>query len=86
MGHSLHGKKQTSGERHNKNDTICAHKSLPFGTLIRVTNIKTGQSVVVRVTDRGPFGPGRVVDLSLAAAKKISIEKSGICKVKVETL
>lgn len=86
MGHSLHGKKQASGERHNKNEMICAHKSLPFGTLIRVTNIKTGQSVVVRVTDRGPFGPGRVVDLSLAAAKKISIEKSGICKVKVETL
>lgn len=86
MGHSLHGRKQASGECHDKNELICAHKSLPFGTRIRVTNLKTGESVIVRVTDRGPFGPGRIVDLSLAAAKKLNIEKSGICKVKIETL
>lgn len=86
MGHSLHGRKQASGEAHNKNEMICAHKTLPFGTRIRVTNLKTGKSVIVRVTDRGPFGPGRIVDLSLAAAKKINIEKSGIAKVKIEII
>lgn len=86
MGHSLHGRKQASGETHNKNELICAHKTLPFGTRIRVTNLKTGKSVIVRVTDRGPFGPGRIVDLSLAAAKKINIEKSGITKVKIEII
>lgn len=86
MGHSLHGRKQASGEAHNKNELICAHKTLPFGTRIRVTNLKTGKSVIVRVTDRGPFGPGRIVDLSLAAAKKINIEKSGIANVKIEII
>lgn len=84
MGHSLHGRKQASGERHNKNEMICAHKYLPFGTKIRVTDKKSGKSVIVRVTDRGPYGPGRVVDLSLAAAKKLGIEKSGLTKVKIE--
>lgn len=86
MGHTLHGRKQASGEAHNKNELICAHKTLPFGTRIRVTNLKTGKSVIVRVTDRGPFGPGRIIDLSLAAAKKINIEKSGIAKVKIEII
>lgn len=86
MGHTLHSRKQASGEAHNKNELICAHKTLPFGTRIRVTNLKTGKSVIVRVTDRGPFGPGRIVDLSLAAAKKINIEKSGIAKVKIEII
>lgn len=86
MGHSLHGRKQASGETHNKNELICAHKTLPFGTRIRVTNLKTGKSVIVRVTDRGPFGHGRIIDLSLAAAKKINIEKSGITKVKIEII
>lgn len=86
MGHSLHGRKQASGERHNKNELICAHKTLPFGTRIRVTNLKSGQSVIVRVTDRGPFGPGRIVDLSLAAARKIHIDKSGVAKVKIEKI
>ena len=86
MGHSLHGRKQASGERHNKNELICAHKTLPFGTRIRVTNLKSGQSVIVRVTDRGPFGPGRIVDLSLAAARKIHIDKSGVAKVKQQSI
>lgn len=86
MGHSLHGRKQASGERHNKNELICAHKTLPFGTRIRVTNLKSGQSVIVRVTDRGPFGSGRIVDLSLAAARKINIDKSGVAKVKIEKI
>ena len=84
MGYALHGRKQASGERHDKNALICAHKTLPFGTRIRVTDIKTGKSVIVRVTDRGPFGPGRIVDLSLAAARELNIVKSGITKVKIE--
>lgn len=84
MGHALQGRKQASGERHDKNEMICAHKYLPFGTKIRVIDKKTGKSVIVRVTDRGPYGPGRVVDLSLAAAKKLGIEKSGLTRVKIE--
>lgn len=84
MGHALHGRKQASGERHDKNEMICAHKYLPFGTKIRVIDKKTGKSVIVKVTDRGPYGPGRVVDLSLAAAKKLGIEKSGLARVKIE--
>lgn len=84
MGHALHGRKQASGERHDKNEMICAHKYLPFGTKIKVTDKNTGKSVIVRVTDRGPYGAGRVVDLSLAAAKKLGIEKSGLTKVTIE--
>ena len=86
MGHGLHGRIQASGSRHNKHDLICAHKTLPFGTKVRITNKSNGKSVIVTVTDRGPFGPGRIVDLSLAAAKEIDIVKKGITKVKLEKL
>jgi rare lipoprotein A len=61
-----------------------AHRTLPMGTTVRVTNLTTNQSVLVRITDRGPFVPGRTLDLSIAAAKEIGVYKMGIAKVKVE--
>lgn len=61
----------------------CAHRTLPFGTILNVRDIKTGRSVQVRVTDRGPFGRGRIVDLSLAAARELGIESRGIAQVEV---
>ena len=63
-----------------------AHKTLPLGTIVRVTNLKTGRSVLVRITDRGPFIPGRVIDLSLAAARKIDVWQAGVAPVKLEVM
>ncbi|MDD7273060.1 MAG: septal ring lytic transglycosylase RlpA family protein [Prevotella sp.] len=83
---SLHGRKMSNGERYNRNDFTCAHRSLPFGTKLKVTNTKNGKSVVVRVTDRGPFHRSRVVDLSYAAAKEIGMVASGVGYIKVEVL
>jgi rare lipoprotein A len=62
----------------------CAHPSAPFGTRLRVTDLETGRSVVVTVTDRGPFVRGRVVDLSLAAARALRIVDRGVARVRVE--
>ena len=64
-GKALHGRKTSSGERFDMYKMTCAHRTLPFGTILNVRDIKTGRSVQVRVTDRGPFGRGRIVDLSL---------------------
>jgi rare lipoprotein A len=63
-----------------------AHRTLPLGSIVRVTNLKTGHSALVRITDRGPFIPGRVVDLSLAAAQKLDVYKPGIAEVRVELM
>lgn len=76
------GKITANGERFNPNGLTAAHRSLPFGTLVRVTNLKNNKHVVVRINDRGPFKRGRVVDLSYGAAKAIGI--SGIEYVKME--
>jgi len=77
--------KTANGEQFNKNDLTAAHKTLPFGTLLKVTRVKTGKSVVVRINDRGPFIKGRIVDLSLAAAREIGLtRKVGVTKVKLE--
>ena len=62
----------------------CAHRTYPFGTLLRVTNLKNGLQVVVRVTDRGPFGRGRIVDLSWGAAKKLNMLGAGVVPCTVE--
>jgi rare lipoprotein A len=61
-----------------------AHLTLPLGTVVRVTNLTTGQSAVVRITDRGPFVRGRIIDLSLAAAKAIGVYRAGVARVRVE--
>ena len=76
-----------NGERFNKHDLTAAHKTLPFGTLVKVTRLKNGKSVVVRINDRGPFIKGRIIDLSVAAASKIGLtRKVGITKVKIEVV
>ena len=70
-----------SGERYDPNKFTAAHKTLPFGTHLRVTDAKTGRSVVVVVNDRGPFNKGRMIDLSLAAAKSLRMTGRGLIKV-----
>lgn len=85
-GGEFQGKKTASGERFNKWDFTCAHKTLPFGTRLRVTNLKNHKSVIVRVNDRGPWVKGRIIDLSYAAAKKIGLLKYGVVKVKIEVI
>lgn len=75
-----------SGEMMNPNLLTAAHRSLPFGTRVQVTNTKNGKSVVVRINDRGPFVKGRVIDVSKGAAKKIGMVRSGVAHVKVTAL
>ncbi len=85
-GPGFHGGQTASGERFNQNDLTAAHRTLPFGSQVRVTNVNNGRSVVVRINDRGPFIGGRVIDLSAAAAQAIGMINSGVAPVKVEVL
>ena len=85
-GGKFHGRKTASGERFDMNGLTAAHRTLPFGTKVRVVNEETGQSVVVRVNDRGPWGHGRIIDLSRAAAERIGLRHAGVGRVKVEVL
>lgn len=80
----FHGKRTSNGEYFNMYSLTCAHKSLPFDTVIRVTNLSNGKQVDVRVNDRGPFVVGREIDLSKAAAVKLDMIKSGTAKVRLE--
>ena len=75
-----------SGEKFNTRALTAAHPTLPFGTRLRVTNVTNGRSVVVRINDRGPFIPGRVVDLSELAAENLGMVERGIVKVKLEVV
>jgi peptidoglycan lytic transglycosylase len=75
-----------SGEKFNTHAMTAAHPTLPFGTRLRVTNVTNGRSVVVRINDRGPFIPGRVVDLSEAAAENLGMVERGIVKVKLDVV
>ncbi len=81
-----HGKQTSNGEVYNMNDLTAAHRTFPFGTKVRVTNLDNKKEVVVRVNDRGPFKEGRIIDLSLAAAKELDLIKMGTAKVKLEVL
>lgn len=81
---SLHGRKTASGEPYDKNAFTCAHKTLPFGTKIRVTRLDNQKSVVVRVNDRGPFVEGYITDISRAAAESIGLIRDGVTRVKIE--
>lgn len=85
-GPRFHGRKTASGEPFNQHDLTAAHRSLPFGTRVKVTNLKNGKSVVVRINDRGPYAKGRVIDLSRAAAKRLDMLRSGVAQVRVERL
>lgn len=80
-GPGFHGRRTASGEKFNTHRLTAAHRSLPFGTQTRVTNERTGRSVVVRINDRGPFIRGRVIDLSWAAARAIGL--SGLARVRL---
>lgn len=83
-GPGFHGKRTANGERFNTNEMTAAHKSLPFNTLIKVTNLNNGISTIVRITDRGPFVKGRIIDLSKAA--KDAIKMDGLARVRLESL
>jgi rare lipoprotein A len=85
-GPGFHGRRTANGERYDMNKLTAAHKSLPFGTRVRVTNAKTGQSVVVRINDRGPFVGRRVIDLSKGAARAVGLIASGVAPVQLEIL
>ena len=80
-GPGFHGKRTASGETFNTNEMTAAHRTLPFGTKVRVVNKKTGKSVVVRINDRGPYAHGRVIDLSRASAQAIGISGVGTVEV-----
>ena len=80
-GNKFHGRKTSSGERYHRDSLTCAHKTLPFGTLLKVRNTKNGREVIVKVTDRGPFVKGRIVDLSMAAARELDMLSSGVANV-----
>lgn len=81
-----HGKKTASGELYRNNLNSAAHMELPFGSMVRVTNLANGKSVVVKVNDRGAFKSGRIIDLSKSAFSSIANIRDGIIKVKVEVL
>jgi rare lipoprotein A len=83
---SLHGNPTASGQIYNKNIPSAAHKTLPLGTKVKVTDTKTGKSIVVKVNDRGPFIKGRIIDLSRSAAKQLGMVKKGLAQVEVEVL
>jgi rare lipoprotein A len=81
-----HGSRTASGERFNPNELTAAHRTLPFGTKVRVTDVTTGKSVTVRVNDRGPFINGRVIDVSHAAAESLGMTGKGVAKVKLDVV
>lgn len=85
-GPGFHGNRSASGEVFNQNSLTAAHRSLPFGTQVRVTNLNNGRAVVVRINDRGPFSRGRVIDLSTGAAQVIGLTRSGVAPVSLEVM
>jgi rare lipoprotein A len=85
---SWYGESQrtASGERFDKHKMTAAHRTLPMGTMVRVTNQRNGKSVVVRINDRGPYGPGRIIDVSEAAARQLGMIDAGTAPVTLEVV
>jgi len=83
-GPRFHGKKTASGKRFNQHALTAAHRRLPLGTRVKVTNLKNGKTVKVKINDRGPYYGGRIIDLSRAAAERLSMD--GVARVKIEVL
>jgi len=85
-GKKFHGKKTASGERFDMQALTAAHRSLAFGTRVKVTNLDNGKSVEVRINDRGPWKQERIIDLSWAAARKIGMIEKGVVRVRIEVV
>jgi peptidoglycan lytic transglycosylase len=85
-GPPYHNRRGSNGEIYDMNAMTAAHRTFPLGSIVRVTNTKTGATAVVRITDRGPFIPGRILDLSLAAARKLDVVRPGVAQVRVELM
>ena len=85
-GPGFHGRRTANGEIFNSNAMTAAHRSLPFGTRVRVTNVRNGRSVIVRINDRGPFIGGRIIDVSAGAARRLNMISSGVAPVRLEIL
>ena len=83
-GGKFQGRRTASGETFDTYQFTAAHPSLPFGTLVKVTNLENGKSTTVRINDRGPFVPGRIIDLSMAAASAIGLAGKGVAPVRIE--
>jgi len=82
----FHGRLTSNGETYDMNGISAAHRTFPFGTLVRVTHLENNRQVVVRINDRGPFVDGRIIDLSLGAAKEIDLIQKGTARVRLEVL
>ncbi len=85
-GPPYHNRRGSNGEVYNMHAMTAAHRTYPLGSIVRVTNVKTRHTALVRITDRGPFIPGRVLDLSLAAARKLDVWQPGVAEVRVELM
>lgn len=85
-GPRFHGKTTANGEKMDKFALTCAHKTLPFGTMLEVTNLANDKSIIVRVNDRGPYAGSRIIDISLEAAKRIEMIDKGVQRVQVMTV
>ncbi len=83
-GPGFHGRPTASGKRFDQNDLTAAHRRLPLGSEVKVTNLENGRSVTVEINDRGPYVDGRVIDLSKAAARRLGIVEEGVARVRIE--
>jgi len=83
---SLHGRPTASGETYDETELTAAHRTLPFGTVVRITNLENGKQVEVRINDRGPFKKGRIVDVSKRAAEVLEFLRAGLVQVRLELL
>jgi rare lipoprotein A len=85
-GKSHHGRTTANGEKFDMEALTAAHRTLPFGTIVKVSNLTNGRSVTVRINDRGPYVAGRIIDLSARAARDLGIAEDGIARVRIEQL
>ena len=85
-GKKFHGRTTANGEKYNMYALTAAHKTLPFNTMVEVTNLSNNRKVIVRINDRGPYAKGRIIDLSYLAAKKLGYVNKGVAKLKVKVL
>jgi rare lipoprotein A len=85
-GSHFHGKRTANGERFDMNSLTAAHRTLPLGSYVRVINLATDRSIVVRINDRGPYIADRIIDLSAKAARELGLKESGVARVRIDLL